>query len=634
MKKMILATAFAFILWGMVDEASAAPRLLNVRQSSSPEYTRIVLDLDGPPNYEIQPAANSSILVVQFQSLTLPQGSKEIPIEDRVIRKVKLESGERARVILFLYQPARWNVFTLKPNSQRPDRLVIDVFKGGAQPSEKVETPPVQDSKTPQRAAATIPEPVRRAADPPRVSPEPPRGVEGLSSVLQGIKDQKSEPEKIKDQEKAEEPVPKPEEFPKKAETARKPPEPVPQTQEPPRVLKEERPAEKEAPPKEPAPVKVAGMSKLLEIRQWSAPDHTRIVIDLDGPPAYEVAAQTDPLICTMNFRNTVLAKGAQEMQIEDQVIRKIKVEPTGRGEARLTLFLIKPGGINTFLLKPYLDKPDRLVIDVSRPDLEEKEKMERQVTRELKARKKMIIVLDAGHGGEDPGAIGPRGTLEKNIVLSVALSLQKVLDASGEVRAFLTRRGDYFVPLNDRLRIAQEYGADLFISIHANGSKSRQTRGTSIYCLSTKGASDTASQLLAQKENASDLVGGISRAPHKRDLDTILLDLEQTHSINESLQLGGLALSELARVNHVQFNRPLQAGFAVLKAPQFPAILVETAYITHPVEESMLGKKSFQENLCQAISSAIKRFLPRLAAREANPAGREEAKPRSKGGA
>ena len=373
--------------------------------------------------------------------------------------------------------------------------------------------------------------------------------------------------------------------------------------------------------------------ARLLEVRQWAAPDHTRVVIDLAGAPQYELVPGADPLTHSLILRGTVLPRGPREIAVADQVIRTLKLEEAGRAETKLTVFLVKPAALSVFLLKPYQDKPDRLVIDISRPDLEEKEKAGRQLSRELKAGKKKIIVLDPGHGGEDPGAIGPRGTMEKEIVLSLAQGLQKVLDSTGETRAFLTRRGDYFVPLSERVKIAQEYGADLFISLHANGSRSRQTRGTSIYCLSLKGASDTATQLLAQKENASDLIGGMSAAPAQRDLDSILLDLKQTHSINESLQLGGIALSELGRVNAVQFSTPRQAGFAVLKAPEFPAILVETAYITHPNEESLLRKKSFQEKISQAIFAAVKRFIPRLSAREEESGPGGDKPPRGKRG-
>jgi N-acetylmuramoyl-L-alanine amidase len=190
-------------------------------------------------------------------------------------------------------------------------------------------------------------------------------------------------------------------------------------------------------------------------------------------------------------------------------------------------------------------------------------------------------------------------------------------LEESGDVRAFLTRRGDYFVSLEDRVKVAQEYGADLFISLHANASRKREARGSSVYCLSLKGASDKATELLAQKENASDMVGGISMPPRERDLDSILLDLEQTHTINESLHLGGLALSELSRINSIQFTQPREAGFRVLQAPSIPSILVEAAYITNPVEERFLRQERFQLKLIQAIVTAVKKFMPLLAVKE-----------------
>ncbi len=357
--------------------------------------------------------------------------------------------------------------------------------------------------------------------------------------------------------------------------------------------------------------------SRLLDIRQWTAPDHTRVVIDLDGPPAYEIPAPADPLILTVNLPKVILPEGGREIWVNDRVIRKIQVQPGATEGAEVTLSLVRPVRGNVFALKPYLDKPDRLVIDVSRPDLEEKEKADRQVSQKLKSKRTRIVVVDPGHGGEDPGAIGAGRTREKDIVLAIARNLQKALEESGDVRAFLTRRGDYFVSLEDRIKVAQEYGADLFISLHANASRKREARGSSVYCLSLKGASDKATELLAQKENASDMVGGISMPPRERDLDSILLDLEQTHTINESLNLGGLALSELSRINSIQFTQPREAGFRVLQAPSIPSILVEAAYITNPVEERFLRQERFQLKLIQAIVTAVKKFMPLLAVKE-----------------
>jgi N-acetylmuramoyl-L-alanine amidase len=395
----------------------------------------------------------------------------------------------------------------------------------------------------------------------------------------------------------------------------------------PPRPDAVEKPRETaEAPPEKTSPSEiskapekeaVSSFPKVLEIRQWAAPDHSRVVVDLEGAPSYEILPASDPLTVGVLLRRTTLAKGRQEISVSDQIIRKMVAEPAGKDGVQIFLSLIKPGRANVFSLKPYQDKPDRLVIDVYRPDLEEKEKAERKGSQELKTKKTRIVVIDPGHGGEDPGAIGPNGTREKDVVLAVARKLQKTLDETGEFKAFLTRRGDYFVALYDRVRIAMEYGADLFISLHANGNTSRSVRGTSVYCLSPKGASDKAAQLLAQKENAADIVGGASTGTVRKDLDSILFDLELTHTINESLQLGGIMLGELRQINLVQTPHPLQGGFAVLRAPNFPSILVELAYVTHPVEEKNLKRDKFQSEAAQAIVSGVKKFLPVLALKE-----------------
>jgi len=357
--------------------------------------------------------------------------------------------------------------------------------------------------------------------------------------------------------------------------------------------------------------------TRCLDLRQWSAPDHSRVVIDLDGPPTYNISGPAEALVLTVSLQKIIVPWQVREIPVDDRVIRKVRMTRVGADGAELTISLVKPARWAAIVLKPFEDKPDRLVIDVSRPDLEEKEKAERQVSQKLKTKKTRIVVIDPGHGGEDPGAIGPRRTREKDLVLALARKLQKALDESGEVRAFLTRRDDYYIALEDRIKIAQEYGADLFISLHLNGNKKRSIRGTSIYCLSLKGASDKAAELLAQKENTSDMVGGISSAPARKDLDSILLDLEQTHTINESLHLGGMVLKELGRINRIQFTQPRQANFAVLKAASIPSILVEAAYITNPVEENVLRQERFQSAMARAILAAVKKFMPLLAVKE-----------------
>jgi N-acetylmuramoyl-L-alanine amidase len=288
-----------------------------------------------------------------------------------------------------------------------------------------------------------------------------------------------------------------------------------------------------------------------------------------------------------------------------------------------VSVILVQPAQARVFALKKYLDKPDRLVIDLLRPDLEGKEKEKRKEIRALKAKKIRIVLIDPGHGGEDPGTIGARGTREKDIVLVLGKKLKKILDQEEDIQAFLTRKEDYFISLAERVRIAREYGADLFISLHCNGHRKRHLRGTSVYCLSLKGASDLAARLLAKKENVSDMIGGVfSEAAPSRILDSILLDLAQTNAINNSLRLGGIALGELGEVNTVQFRTPRQAEFAVLKAPDFPSILLECAYLTNSREEFLLHKTIFQERLVRAMAESIKKFISTLSAQEGGVTG------------
>jgi N-acetylmuramoyl-L-alanine amidase len=576
-KRLVLAAILGLWVIGAVGEGIAAPRLIGVRKFSGPEFTRVVLDLEAPPTYEAQSVAGSSILSISLQKVTLPQGGREIKIEDRVIHKIRIDPAEKdeARVVFSLVQPTRWKIFVLRPAAGKPDRLVIDVFR----PTGKVEK---------QKGVISRQEPGET---------KPPAS---------GVEKPENKPATAEPQEEASLPVETENPLAKPADA--QPPD-------------KKTSSKAEESPREKVPAPTRGVARLAEIRHWSAPDHTQVVADLEGTPAYEVLPQMEPLVCTLQLRGILIPRGTHEIPVGDQVIGKIRVELERMNEAKISLFLIQPSRLNVLLLNPFENKPNRLVIEVSRPDLQAKEKEQRQSTRELKARNKRIVVIDPGHGGDDPGAVGPRKTLEKDIVLALGQNLQKILDSTGEVRAFLTRRGDYFVPLDDRVKIAQEYGADLFISLHCNGSRSRRTRGTSIYCLSLKGASDQATQLLAQKENASDMVGGTSLAPVQKDLDNILLDLEQTHAINESLQLGGLALNELGRINRIQFSQPRQAGFAVLKGPEFPSILVETAHITHPTEEMLLRSKGFQDRICQAIAAAVKRYIPIMSAKEGRPA-------------
>lgn len=218
--------------------------------------------------------------------------------------------------------------------------------------------------------------------------------------------------------------------------------------------------------------------------------------------------------------------------------------------------------------------------------------------------------MIDPGHGGEDPGAIGPRGTREKDVVLQIARRLKARIDRHPNMRALLTRDGDYFVPLNARVLKARRAQADLFISIHADAFTRRSANGSSVYVLSQRGASSASARWLADKENAADLIGGINIRSQDQLIAKVLLDLSTTAQINDSLKLGGYVLEHIGRINRLHKPRVEQAGFAVLKAPDIPSILVETAFISNPQEEQKLGSAHYQEQMADAIQSGMMAYL------------------------
>ncbi|MCH2242957.1 MAG: N-acetylmuramoyl-L-alanine amidase, partial [Aquabacterium sp.] len=223
-----------------------------------------------------------------------------------------------------------------------------------------------------------------------------------------------------------------------------------------------------------------------------------------------------------------------------------------------------------------------------------------------------VVIALDPGHGGEDPGAIGPSGLQEKQVVLSIARRLREQLEALPNVRVMMTRDSDFFVPLGERVRKARRVQADLFVSIHADAFMNPQARGASVFALSQSGASSTAARWMAQRENAADLVGGVNIATRDQTLLRTLLDMSTTAQIRDSLGVGREVLSHMGRIGRLHKGQVEQAGFAVLKAPDIPSILVETGFITNPEEEAKLADADYQQRVAQALASGIQRWLAR----------------------
>ena len=348
-------------------------------------------------------------------------------------------------------------------------------------------------------------------------------------------------------------------------------------------------------------------MTDILNIRHWAAPDHTRIVIDTSTEA--DIRTTKIPGKVTIDLREAQLTEEVPLQTVLNKPgIQKIVVTPLANTNLSIDLFLSGGAEATVFKLNQVQDKPFRIVIDLKFPDIEKKESEERQ--RFQVSKKDKIIVIDPGHGGEDPGAIGPRKTMEKDVVLKISKKLEWLLNHRKGYRAFLTRNADYYPSFSKRLKIASEYGPDLFVSIHADASRSRLPHGSSVYCLSTNRASSEAARLLARQENLADIIGGSETDQGHEESDPITLHMIQTETINMSKSLGGTVLTNLRSVSSIKFPRIQEAPFIVLKLPHIPSILVETGYITNYKEELLLRDNRHQNRIALALCRSIQQFL------------------------
>jgi N-acetylmuramoyl-L-alanine amidase len=355
-------------------------------------------------------------------------------------------------------------------------------------------------------------------------------------------------------------------------------------------------------------PVHVHARNKIFNIRHWAAPDHVRVVIDASDDIPYTAVKAEKKL--QIDFEDTETPEDLpSEFILAKPGVDKITVIPLPNGSVRVGLSLTENVHTKVFHIARIPEKPYRVVIDIEFPDVAKQEGQEREQVKVL--RKDKIIVIDPGHGGEDPGAIGRLGTREKKVVLEISRKLKDILNKKKGYRAFLTRNGDYYVPFKKRMKIAREYGADLFVSIHADAFRRRGARGSSVYCLSLRGASSEAAKILARNENLADMIGGSPNGESSDELDPIILNMFQTNTINSSKIFGTTVLKHLDRVNHVKFKRVQEAPFIVLKLPEIPSLLVETAYISNPNEEKKLRNSHFQTEIARALANSISEFLP-----------------------
>lgn len=395
------------------------------------------------------------------------------------------------------------------------------------------------------------------------------------------------------------------------------------------------------------APWQIAYGATLLGVRVWPATDYTRITLEHDAPLSFShFMVNEAPPRLVVDIEGIELTPKLKELvsrvDANDPYIALMRLGQNRPRVVRLVIELKEAIEPQVFALKPVgpyqhrlvldlrpLNPPDPLlaflrqieenpgaapVIATAPPPLEpvstsSNEKNNSSSTSSASSRL-ITIAIDPGHGGEDPGAVGKRGTQEKDVTLAVARRLASLISSEPGMRAMLTRDGDFFVPLATRVAKARRVQADLFVSIHADAWVKPDARGSSVFALSERGATSSAAAMMARRENDADLIGGVNIGQHDVQLARVLLDLSTTAQINDSLRLGASVLRELEHVNHLHKPRVEQAGFAVLKAPDIPSILIETAFISNPEEERRLKDEAYQNNMAQAVLKGIKRHF------------------------
>jgi N-acetylmuramoyl-L-alanine amidase len=378
-------------------------------------------------------------------------------------------------------------------------------------------------------------------------------------------------------------------------------------------------------------------------VRVWPSGEYSRVTLEFEVEPRHTVNLIRNPDRLVVDIDgldlDSLAAAVSNKVRPDDPYIAQIRVGQFKPGVVRLVIDLKADAKPQAFLLQPVGEYGHRLVLDVypavpvdpllalleersSKPvaaedapriepwPLEPKKGRGRANRDKPVAHRLVTVVVDAGHGGEDPGARGRRGSREKHITLSIAKRLKALIDAEPNMRAVLTRDGDYFVPLAARVEKARRVRADLFVSIHADAYVLPHARGASVFALSERGATSAAANWLAKRENDADLIGGVNLDVKDRHLAETLLDLSQTATISDSLKLGRAVLDELGDINTLHKPHVEQAGFAVLKAPDVPSILVETAFISNPEEEKKLNNAAHQDKVARAVLAGIKRYF------------------------
>jgi N-acetylmuramoyl-L-alanine amidase len=365
-----------------------------------------------------------------------------------------------------------------------------------------------------------------------------------------------------------------------------------------------------------------AQATQIKGVRMWSSPDGTRVVFDVSNKVDHHVFVLKNPDRVVIDLEQTAFARPLTSLDYSNSLVKGIRTGTHQQNNLRVVLDM-KTGVLpKSFLLNPTKQYGYRLVVDLesataltptpitaTTPTTTPDNKSVYSAPSPQRGRD-IVVAIDAGHGGEDPGAVGRRGTREKDVALSIARKLQKLLRKEPGIKPVLIRTGDYYISLRGRIRKARQHKADMFISIHADAFRNGKARGASVFVLSQRGASSEAARWLAASENNADLIGGVSLDDKDDLLASVLLDLSQNATLAASMEVGDRILGELKRVGNVHKRHVEHAGFVVLKSPDVPSILVETGFISNRQEENQLRSKRHQQRIAKALLKGVKRYF------------------------
>jgi N-acetylmuramoyl-L-alanine amidase len=345
------------------------------------------------------------------------------------------------------------------------------------------------------------------------------------------------------------------------------------------------------------------------DVRLWRAPDSTRLVFDLDAPVDHKVVTLAKPHRLVIDIASAQLKTNLDKVELKNSPISQIRSGVHNKSDLRIVLDLKEVVKPRSFVLSANNQYGDRLVVDLYDLDSANRQSV-KKVDSVARQQRDIIIAIDAGHGGEDPGALGPNRIREKDVVLAISRELEKLLSSARGYSPQMIRTGDYYIGLKKRRELAREKRADLFVSVHADAFKNPQAHGSSVYVLSPKGATSSAAQFLADRENQADLIGGEDVSGKDKLVYEVLLDLSMTYKLSASTDAGHYVLRNMGKISRLHSRHVEKAAFAVLKSPDVPSILVETGFISNPTEAKNLNSPAYQRQIARAIFNGITGFF------------------------